>query len=86
MYEDFKKIAQKMPLNEYGIEACKAIEYLVDTLLRRDRFIQKLEDKLFEFEGNKQPKGAMCKNCRKYLKCRISKDKEWFCADYEETN
>lgn len=96
MYEDFQKIAQEMPLNEYGIKACKAIEDLVDTLLRRDRFIRKLEDKLFEYEGNKKPKGAKCGNCRKFclLECPvvciekkagifIARDADWFCADYE---
>ncbi len=51
MYEDYLKIAQEMPPMEYGIKAADAIEELVLKLQQRQRFITKLEDKLFEYEG-----------------------------------
>lgn len=96
MYEDYLKIAQGMPPTEYGIKAADAIEELVFRLEQRQRFIKKLEDKLFEYEGNKPPKGAKCGNCKKFclLECPvvciekkakifIARDADWFCADYE---
>ena len=48
MYENYQKIAQEMPPTEYGEKACKAIEDLVDTLIRRDRVIRTLEKELSE--------------------------------------